>query len=631
MNLQPDVKYKFSIVSYMTSLITTFNLIDTDEYSLDFHKLKYSEFKFGIKELLEKYDVVLVYSGYASTIINHFGYSVVNIPKTDMDALKTILKARKVSPYIAIPVNKFERIDVNFLEKICNVNLYSIHFSTNEEFFQNANEAYKNGVRVFIGGGLAESLSKKIKDITYFPIYPEKYNIEKAIEQALSVAKAKREDVIKFEQLLQIFRVSREGIVLLDDKYNPVYFNKAAEFLLKKYNKSIEASIKLLEIDKKLENVNHITDYILNFNNNQLLVNAIPINFRHNNLGTVCFFQDISKIHAESGRLRKIQVQQYGFIARKYIDDICGESASISRLKNKIEIYARHNLPILIHGETGTGKELVASALHNAGNRRNGPFVAVNCAALPESLLESELFGYEEGAFTDSRRGGKPGYFEMAHTGTLFLDEIAELSHAAQARLLRVLENNEIIRVGGNSVISVDIRIISASHQSLPQLIQENKFRADLFYRLSGFRLEIPPLRERFDDIYLILNDLFKKYKKDKECISENILNLIKSYSWPGNIRELKSVVESYLILIENKKIDEQIFFDVFFERSEEPMTLKQSTPMHKKENNSFKNMSKDIKEKTINDALIKYSGDKKQVAEALGISYTTVWRFAKK
>lgn len=244
---------------------------------------------------------------------------------------------------------------------------------------------------------------------------------------------------------------------------------------------------------------------------------------------------------------------------RKVLDDrgglhvhgsnmVIGKSPEMKQLKKKIENIALSSSTILIKGETGTGKELVARAIHGLSERKDGPFVTINCAAIPENLLESELFGYEDGAFTGGRKGGKAGLFEIANEGTLFLDEIGDMPLHLQVKLLRVLQEKEIMRIGGTVPMDLDIRLISATHQNLEELMSQGMFRTDLYYRLNIFPIHIPPLRERLMDLSEYLNYFIGKYNKvlgkQVKGFSEAYLHALLSYPWPGNIRELENSIE---------------------------------------------------------------------------------------
>lgn len=233
--------------------------------------------------------------------------------------------------------------------------------------------------------------------------------------------------------------------------------------------------------------------------------------------------------------------------------DIIGSSEAIMQVKNIAELGAAHNPSILITGESGTGKELFAQSIHNASSRRHGPFVAINCGAIPRTLIESELFGYEKGAFTGADKNGHPGKFELANGGTLFLDEIGDMPYDVQVTLLRVLQTQTVTRVGGTKPIQIDVRIISATNKDLRQCIANHTFREDLYYRLDVFSIPLPPLRERGNDIDEIAQHFLSVYNriygKEVASISNDVLQAFHAYRWPGNIRELENVMERAVIL----------------------------------------------------------------------------------
>lgn len=248
------------------------------------------------------------------------------------------------------------------------------------------------------------------------------------------------------------------------------------------------------------------------------------------------------------------QIIGQGHRAKYTFEDILGKSEIIKKYKKIAKRMAASNSSILITGESGTGKELFAQAIHNSSKRKNYPFVAVNCAAITESLLESELFGYEEGAFTGARKGGKPGLFELAHRGTLFLDEIGEMPLNLQAKLLRVLQEREVMRIGGSNLIKVDVRIISVTNRNLKDMLRKGKFRKDLYYRLSVLPLNLPPLRDRRDDIIPLLNGIKNQLNVDF-TLTGSAKNALINYNWNGNVRELKNYIE-YFASLDIKEID---------------------------------------------------------------------------
>lgn len=289
--------------------------------------------------------------------------------------------------------------------------------------------------------------------------------------------------------------------------------------------------------------------------NGQLhMITALPVASEGKVIGAVGFCLVHSKADA-----RKLMRQLQEFLnnlpgnrsldSAKYdLSAIIGVSEGIVEAIERVKIIAPSNVPVLIQGDTGTGKELIAHALHQESPRRHGPFIRVNCAAIPENLIESELFGYNEGAFTGARKGGKPGKFELANQGSIFLDEIGELSRTAQAKLLRALQENEIERVGSTHLIPIDARVISATNQPLTKLVEEGSFRKDLMFRLAAFTIYIPPLRERPEDIPVLCHHFVDQYNRENGTeitgFTKDAMDFLMAYHWPGNVRELIIAVE---------------------------------------------------------------------------------------
>lgn len=283
---------------------------------------------------------------------------------------------------------------------------------------------------------------------------------------------------------------------------------------------------------------------VINVGGTNVNLTVIPVMRQSECIGAFATLQRFNDVEKRQNELRS-QLFHKGHRAKYTFDDIVGQSAGICRTKEILKRMALTESPVLLIGETGTGKELFAHAVHSASKRSDGPFVAINVAAMPENLLESELFGYEEGAFTGAKKGGRPGLFEFAHTGTLFLDEVEGMSQAMQIKLLRVLQEREIMRVGGNQIIHVDVRIIAATNESLEKKVEEGSFRRDLYYRINTLPALIPPLRERGNDIFLLL-ERFAGETQRKFSLSPQVKQILAGYSWPGNIRELHNVAEYF-------------------------------------------------------------------------------------
>ncbi len=321
--------------------------------------------------------------------------------------------------------------------------------------------------------------------------------------------------------------------------------------------------------------------------------------------------------------LAKVKIQQKGLsdYINQPFNEIIGNSAPMQQLYKMIKKVARTPANILITGENGTGKELVARAIHRESNRKDEIFLGVDVGSLNESLFESELFGHEKGAFTDAKQK-KPGRFEVASGGTLFLDEIGNLSMNIQSKLLRVLETREFISVGGTRPVAFDVRLICATNADLQKMIAENNFREDLLYRINTVEIALPSLRERKDDIPILLNHFLKKYaekyKQDIEKFSNVALQKLKYYDWPGNVRELRHTVERAVIMSDSKIID----VDSFMFTKEDHW--KNPTDIH---DYNLDN----IEQKVIEEVFRKFDGNISKMAEALGLTRASLYRRLKK
>ena len=345
-------------------------------------------------------------------------------------------------------------------------------------------------------------------------------------------------------------------------------------------------------------------------------------------------FKDVRDVQALANKLNFLEskVEFYekeleSLRSSKYtINNIVGKTEGIVALKKLALKAAATNAPVLLIGESGTGKELFAHAIHHASERRRYPFIRLNCAAIPKDLLEAELFGYEPGAFTGAGSKGKPGKFELAHQGTIFLDEISDLPLEMQPKLLRVLEEKEMERLGGTRLTKCDFRLIAASHENLEKCVEEGKFRKDLYYRLNVIPIQIPPLRERKEDIPTIAEHLIQTLNKDLGTnvtkISPEILNILENYDWPGNIRELSNILERILYSIDGDTIQIQ-HLPVFLQSMSAGSMKLQPTLLRR--------LREDMEKEALLHAIRISNDNKNKAARLLGIHRTALYKKMKK
>jgi len=313
------------------------------------------------------------------------------------------------------------------------------------------------------------------------------------------------------------------------------------------------------DLEEKIFEVNHV-EYVVS----KMILN------KHS---TVAKFQSLKDTISESDRLKREMIKK-GYFAKYEFKDIVGSSQVMKKVKTVAEKLSKSELTMLVYGESGSGKELFASAVHNASPRKTGPFLAVNFSALPDDLIESELFGYEEGAFTGAKKGGKAGLFEQADGGTIFLDEIGDVSLKLQARLLRVLQEKEIMRVGGTEIKPIDVRIVAATNKNLYEMVKDNRFREDLYHRLKMGYIKIPPLRDRKSDLPGLINYLLSN-RQVRYTVDETVLNKLYAYNWYGNVRELKNTIDYMVAICDDEHITMDVFPDeAFFQEGDESMQV---------------------------------------------------------
>lgn len=471
-------------------------------------------------------------------------------------------------------------------------------------------------------GGVKTVLQARKRGLKAQQIRSGDYAFRTAFLEAQKIAWGRKIEKEQAQEFKALVNYSLEGIISVNRDKIITVFNLAAERILNTsasamIGKMINQVLPFANVDACLVDGKESIGQILQVGNIWITINIGPIRVDRAITGAIITFQDITHIQALEARIRN-EVLVKKFIAKYRLEDVLGTSDEMSEIKRIAQEIAPIDSTVLIAGESGTGKELFAQSIHNLSKRKNGPFVAVNCAALPPNLLESELFGYVEGAFTGATKKGKPGLFEMAHRGTIFLDEIAEMDKYGQSHLLRVLQEKQVMRLGDDKYIPIDVRIIAATNKKLSDLINEGLFRQDLFYRLKVLTMNLPPLRKRAGDVEYLAHHFLEYYKKlhNKQAeFTPKAYEALGAYHWPGNVRELVFFIERLVVTVKDNLISENVILKFLDDREYEPSAL--PSPVY----------SPVLTKEKIAAALALSNSNVKQAAEALGVNRSTLYR----
>lgn len=550
------------------------------------------------------------------------------------DFIRAIVKARTFGDEVNI-INyrkNFLQYKKEELEQIFKLKIHQYCYETKEEAELIIQDLKQKDQTIVIGSGLVVNVAEKneMKGILWYG----ESSINEAVNISFNILQSRIEELKSFKQEKYILQNFDDGVVTLTEAGRIANINKRALTLLGlKKSESYPGSHILHIFDKSaltdtLLSKKEIRDKVITFGEKMFLVSTFPIIVNNRFNGSVAILSDAYKLEKNEVKIRKTKYSQKTEAPYTF-NDIIGNSGKIRKTIDRAKKFARTNSNILIIGDTGTGKELFAQSIHNKSHRADKPFIAVNCAAVPENLLESEFFGYSDGAFTGAKKGGKQGYFEKAHNGTIFLDEIGELPLSMQAKLLRVIQEKVIMRVGSSSIVPIDVRIISATNVNLFEKVKENQFRKDLYYRLAVLNLFIPTLEERMADLGDIVMAFtvrhFPEFLEEIEIVIDDIVNILSQQRWDGNVRELENTLERMFVYLgpfsEAKNADilehlhEAIMDNYLFDYS------------HYREETTFQEAIKEAEIEQIKEALAKTNGNRQKAAELLGISRSTLWR----
>lgn len=587
-----------------------------------------------LKELLDfsTYDV-LIGRGHTARILKDMNsaYSVVDIPVTGYDVFRAIDAAKKQyhSKQIALILSDMQNHDESVLSALTGITIHTFVIEDISDMDTTMYYIKERGYDTVIGG-YSSCVSAKRMGLPAVMVETGEEAIIQAFRESQNMVNSIRKERERAKLYQTVTQASKEGILYVDENGIVDMVNKRGLQILSSASSTVQGN-PLQQVYPYLNTLYQktigwkipILNEILEVDGSKVTFDFVPVLINQSVSGVVITFQSVNKIQQMETQIRK-RLSEKGLVAKYTFNDIIHESDIMEETIDLAKKYAAVSSNILIVGETGTGKELLAQGIHNMSERNKKPFVAINCAALPENLLESELFGYAEGAFTGSKKGGKIGLFEQAHQGTLFLDEISELPYSFQGELLRVLQEKQVRRIGDDRVIDVDVRIIAATNRNLKQLVEDGLFRRDLLYRLDILKIYLPPLCERGEDVTLIFRHLLRKYSlrfgKDVGACDQEAQKLLCSYPFEGNIRELSNITERLCVMVEGSTIDVDSMRKALY-----PEDIKTRVNKHK-DAAPIPQPPKSERELIV-EALNRAGGKKTEAAKLLQIDRSTLWR----
>ncbi len=556
-----------------------------------------------------------------------FSFPIISIPFTGNNIASLLIQAKRDWGEFAVIGNPML---INIAQELESPIGATIHFYeiTHWQDFEDKMAGIKAaGINAIVGGYDASRFARA-KGLTAYCIKTNEAEISEALNEAKKVLNSMDKDKRWTDLFRSVLDAISEGVVLAGRNGEIAHINRPAKRLLSlKGEDAPDARLQdayiLSRLTHALATGESIYDELSEANDYQYTSTIIPVHTGEAIDEAVLILQEAEHTRKVEQKIRR-RLAGKGLVARKTFSDIIGTSPAIKDAVCIAKKYADVNSTVLITGETGTGKEMFAQSIHNFSRRADEAFVAVNCATIPSNLLESELFGYVEGAFTGAKRGGKAGLFELAHNGTIFLDEIGETSLDMQARLLRALEERQIMRIGDDRLIPVNIRVIAATNKDLLKLVEEGSFRSDFYYRLNVLSLKLPPLRACKEDLAAMIRHFIVYYTRELGVpplhMSTAGMEVFMRYSWPGNVRELKNIIERLTVTSAGETIDAARACEVL------GMTAAQSAVELAGETQAQSLMNRKEYE-LIQNILAEVGGNKTEAAQRLGISRPTLHR----
>lgn len=599
-----------------------------------------------------KLDVVVSGGSNGAYLRQHVDLPVVLVKVTGFDVMSALSTARRISPHVALVTHASTYAEVDEFTRAFSLSIPAYTYLTEDDATARVQTLKQEGVKVVVGPGLVTDLADRLGLIGVF-LYSGN-SVRMALEDAIEAARLRRIESGRRDYVNNILAHLNEGVAAVDGEGRIQSFNPAMERFLgtpaaSAVGRKLQALSPGLSLDDVIQSGAKELEAIQKVGDRMVVVNRIPLVNESGTTGALLTLQDATAIQRVDRNLRSRSRTRLPGV-RYSLEDLAGTSDAMAHLRDLARRYAAVDSTVLIGGESGTGKEVLAQGMHDASPRRAFPFVAVNCAAFPEALLESELFGYEEGAFTGARRGGKAGLFESAHNGTLFLDEVGDMPLALQTRLLRVLQEKQVLPIGGLEAVPVNVRIIAATHRDLAQRVREGSFRQDLYYRLNILRIEVPPLRERAGDLPELADLLYRRALErlgleHQEGLPEVASLRLAGYHWPGNIRELENVTERIAVLVAGRALEPaelqrelhaavpELFGDDVGIAPEARIVVDipaqettRGSPL-RRVGRSLAGVAQASETEHIRRVLAECGGDRNAACHILGISPTTLWR----
>lgn len=603
-------------------------------------------------------EVIISRKGTARLLRENLKVPIISVPLPALDILSGLSEAVRYGKKILLPSFRTRPTETKIIEKLLSIELMQGVYEDSVSLKELIYFAKNKGFQVVAGGGLCVRFAQEI-GIKGIEIEASEEVIQTSLESARSVVRAQRQDKETAELYRCIINSVSEGIIAVDQGGRITTANKQARKLLDIEARNIDGEpirrfMPEVSLFQAPDRQTLIHDKLERIGKKLFIFSYIPVMMENETVGGVTTFSDTTKITQTENKVRRNATR--GLKAKYLLEDLKHCSKNMQRMIQTATRYAATNSTLLIYGETGTGKELLAQGIHNLSKRRQEPFVSINCAALPEQLLESELFGYEDGAFTGSKKGGRPGQFEMAHKGTILLDEISATSENVQTRLLRILQEREVMRIGGSQLIPIDVRVIANTNKELAKETQAGRFREDLFFRLNVLYITIAPLRQRQEDIPLLVQEFIRKssvqYHLAPIMIPETVNKALMKYFWPGNVRQLQNFIER-LVLLCNGHFSNRIFQEAYSElirycprhdssdsgpqaKGESSTTTVQPSidPVGKESKTTalllkdrMRRKSLEVETEIIRKTLEKAHYNRGKTAQILGISRATLWK----